>query len=101
MNTDIHKSASRMLLYRSYSQSWSRRRNYDIYFCAGEMTAAFCEVMRKIKSKWSQFSKDDQHSVLAIITKFDNELIFELIDDSEELHMFTEAHINNLINSQI
>jgi hypothetical protein len=85
--------------------SWERRRGYDFYFCAGEMVAAFCTVLRAVMERLPDASPSSLLSsssplicaeVLRAAQIFNRELILELIDDSDGLHDFTEAHLEEL-----
>jgi len=74
---------------------WSRRRGYDPYFCAGEMTAAFCEVIRslfELKPTDAQAAAE----LLLELERLHKTLILELIDDSNAEYVFGEAHIEEL-----
>lgn len=77
-------------------RSWSRRRNFDPYFCAGETMAAFCEVIRETTKHWQKLSKGEKVKILVMLEEFENELIYQIIDDSDGLHDFSQAHIRNL-----
>jgi hypothetical protein len=74
-------------------EQWERRRAYDRYFCAGEMVAAFCEVLRCIHRRCDATPSLVAASILREAQKFHYTLILELIDDSEGEHVFTEAHL--------
>jgi len=75
---------------------WTNRRLYDSYFCAGEMVAAFCEVMRIIRKRLPATSPITAAEILREAQKFHYRLVMELIDDSEGLHEFTEAHLDDV-----
>ncbi|MBM4402338.1 MAG: SWIM zinc finger family protein [Candidatus Cloacimonetes bacterium] len=77
-------------------KSWSRKSTYDYYFCAGEMVAAFCETMRMIISRLEYSDILELAKILRSAQKFHYELIMELVDDSDGLHEFTEAHLDEL-----
>ena len=77
-------------------RSWSRRRNFDPYFCAGETMAAFCEVIRETAKHWKNFDKFAKEKIITLLEAFENELIYEVIDDSDGLHEFSQAHLKNL-----
>jgi len=78
--------------------SWTNRKRYDYYFCAGEMVAAFCEVMRLVKKRLKVSSPMEAAKILREAQKFHYELVMELIDDSNGLHAFTEAHLEDIFN---
>ena len=82
-------------------RAWSRKSNFDPYFCAGEIMAGFCELMRFIKSKFNSLSLEDKIKTLKILADFHHELILEKIDDSDGLHDFSEAHLFDLVNEFI
>lgn len=77
-------------------ERWTNRRLYDSYFCAGEMVAAFCEVMRIIKKRIPATPPITVAEILREAQKFHYKLILELIDDSEGLHEFTEAYLEDI-----
>jgi len=77
-------------------KGWSKKSNYDLYFCAGEMVAGFCELMRIIKKRLNCTDPLICAEILLAAQKFHYELILELIDDSEGLHEFTEAHLQDI-----
>lgn len=74
-------------------RAWSRKYNYDYYFCAGEMIAGYCELIRWIMPNVDALPEDDLIKVLELLVDFHLELIMEKIDDSDGLHVFNEAHL--------
>ena len=78
--------------------NWERRKRYDYYFCAGEMVAAFCDVMRLVKKRLSVTSPLIAAEVLREAQKFHYKLVMELIDDSDGLHIFTEENLEDIFN---
>lgn len=76
--------------------SWSRRRSYDPYFCSGEMVAAFCEILSIIKMRLAATEPLITAEILLIAQKFHYRLIIDLIDDSNGLHEFTEAYLDDI-----
>lgn len=79
----------------SLMRSWTRRGSYDMYFCAGEMVAAFCEVLRAAKNRLASSSALSAAQVLKAAQDFNRRLMMELIDDSDGLRIFTEAHLED------
>lgn len=77
-------------------RSWSRRRMYDTYFCAGEMVAAFCEVMRRIMKRAPATPAIRLAGILLKCQSFHEKLIMELIDDSEGEYVFGNVHLEEL-----
>jgi hypothetical protein len=73
---------------------WTRRSAYHPWFCAGEMAAAFCDVLRTLFRRLPVTDALIAARVLKEARIFNEKLIMELIDDSEGEHMFTEAHLD-------
>lgn len=73
---------------------WTRLSGYDKYFCAGEMVAAFCEVLRVFKKRLPKTDPLLGGDILREAQKFHYKLILELVDDSDGLHTFSEAHLD-------
>ena len=86
-----------LLFARKKLLSWSNRRQYDMYFCAGEMEAGFCEILRLLKQTILSFSIKDQLEALKVVVELHHEIL-ERIDDSDGLHIFGEAHLGDLSN---
>jgi SWIM zinc finger len=77
-------------------QRWTNRSLYDLYFCAGEMMAAFCEVLRIIRARIRVTPAPVAAEALVVAQRFHRTLVLELIDDSDGLHIFGEAHLDDL-----
>ena len=77
-------------------ERWTNRNTYDPYFCAGEMIAAFCEVLRIMKTRLAATSPLVAASVLREAQKFHYALIMSLIDDSDGHWQITEAHLHEM-----
>ena len=75
---------------------WTNRNTYDPYFCAGEMTAAFCEVLRFMKTRLPVTSPLVAASVLRAAQQFHSTLVTSLIDDSDGHWQITEAHLHEM-----
>ena len=74
---------------------WPNRRGFDLYFCAGEMEAGFCEILRWLEISFITLSVTDRLSVLKIAAEMHHEVI-ECIDGSDGIHIFGELHLLNL-----
>lgn len=100
-NTDKNRPLSLKEVQKAFREieGWTNYRMYDIYFCADEMVAAFCEVMRIIKKRLVATSPFVGIEILREAQKFHYKFIMELIDDSEGLHEFTEAHLEDVYQS--
>mgnify|MGYP001585355969 CR=1 FL=1 len=74
---------------------WSRRSRFDPYFCAGEMMAAFCEVLRLVKERLAATDGAAALNVLEEAVRFHHKLL-GMIDSSDGVHIFSEAHLLDL-----
>lgn len=75
---------------------WTRRKSYDRYYCAGEMVAAFCEIIRLVRIRGPITPAAGLAQILVAAQKFEHRLIDELIDNRDKLDGFTTAHIDDL-----
>lgn len=75
---------------------WSQLEYFDPYFCAGEMVAAFCEVLRRVRRRSGATSSSDLALILHAACAFADRLVFDLIDDSNGDHVFAGAHLDEL-----
>lgn len=97
-NADVEEPLTLDEVKESFKEieKWENRRNYDLYFCAGEMVAAFCEVMRIVKKRLSVSDPLMIAETLREAQKFHYKLVMELIDDSDGLHEFIEAQLEDI-----
>ncbi|MDP2944571.1 MAG: SWIM zinc finger family protein [bacterium] len=79
-------------------KSWARRSSYDPYFCAGEMVAGFCELVRSVRKSLERFSSEELVVAAEQLSGYHHELITGTIDDSDGLHEFSEAHLTDLFD---
>jgi hypothetical protein len=75
---------------------WTKRKSYDRYYCAGEMAAAFCEIIRIVRLRGPITRAPELAQILVAAQKFEHRLIDELIDNKDGLEVFTSAHIDDL-----
>ncbi len=85
-STDLEKALQEL-------KNWTNRRSYDLYFCAGEVVAGFCEICRWIAPSITTCSPANRLEVFSKLVQWHRRVILELIDDSNGLHEFSEAHI--------
>ena len=76
-------------------EKWSTRAGYDPYFCAGEMMAAYCEVLRLTILRAPATPPSVLAELLLAAQAFHYRLI-ELIDTSNGDHVFSDAHLDEL-----
>lgn len=98
---DANKPLDREELEAAFKEitKWTRRSRYDPYFCAGEMVVAYCEVMRSVKKRLGVSDLLTAAAILLDAQKFHYKLVMELIDDSDGLHVFTEAHLEDIFKA--
>lgn len=60
------------------------------------MVAAFCEVIRNFMKRIKKNTQKEVNIIYQELKDFESELIYMLIDDSQWLHKFTEAHLLKL-----
>jgi len=93
--TDANQPLNPKELRQCYSEMkrWSRRKAYDPYFCAGEMVAAFCELLGIVKARMAVTESLVAAEILLSAQKFHCQLIVELIDSSQGLYEISEAYL--------
>ncbi len=77
-------------------ERWSTRDTYEPYFCAGEMMAAFCELLRLGRKRLLVTPLATMVDSLLLCQSWNKKLVLNLIDDSDGLHEFSEAHLEDL-----
>jgi hypothetical protein len=75
---------------------WRHRSSYDPYFCAGEMVAAFCEVMRSIRRRLKSSNAVIAGKILLEAQKFHFKLVQEYIDSSDGVQIFGESYLEGI-----
>lgn len=80
-------------------ESWARRAKFDPYFCAGETMAAYCELARWVRSGIETLAKNISQQIACAdaLIELHRVVVMELIDDSDGLHKFSEAHLKDLL----
>ena len=77
-------------------ENWTKRRNYDLYFCAGEMSAAYCEVLRTVLKRLERTNPLQSVDILLAAQEFHYKLVMEMIDDSDGHWQIHEAHLEEI-----
>jgi hypothetical protein len=93
---DVPLSAGEIRACLTEIRSWSRRKSFDPYFCAGEMVAALCELLRLVVIRLPVSNKAEAVQILMNLQKFNREMVMEMIDDSQANRVFSEAHLDDL-----
>ncbi|PIR46205.1 MAG: hypothetical protein COV07_04535 [Candidatus Vogelbacteria bacterium CG10_big_fil_rev_8_21_14_0_10_45_14] len=77
-------------------ERWAARESFEPYFCAGEMMAAFCELLRLARKRLLVTPLSVSVDNLLFFQAWNKKLVLNLIDDSDGLHDFSEAHLEDL-----
>lgn len=80
-------------------EKWSRRSSYDRYFCAGEMAAAFCELLDVIEFRSSNSSPGEMISIMARCIEWYYKTFLDIIDGSDGVWIFPVARIGRNVDS--
>jgi len=75
---------------------WGGHPAYDRAFCSGEMIAALCELSRLVATRVPATAPFICAEILREIQKTHFKIVTELIDDSDGLYIFSEAHLDGL-----
>jgi len=87
---EIKKALSEM-------NTWTRRSNFDPYFCAGEMVAAFCDVLRLIDKRLAATDIETALDIFEKLIVFNRALMIGKIDTSDGVHTISETHLRKIL----
>ncbi|MES2953062.1 MAG: hypothetical protein V4674_00695 [Patescibacteria group bacterium] len=73
---------------------WAGHPAYDRAFCAGEMIAGFCELIRLIALRVPVTPPFVAAEILRELQKAHYALIGDLVEDSDGLYIFSEVHLD-------
>lgn len=77
--------------------TWERRRDYDPYFCAGEVTVAFCEVLDIVRKRISVSEVSELIQIASKCIRWYYKAYLQMIDGSEGDWIFPTVRIGNLV----
>lgn len=77
-------------------EKWTERSLYDPYFCAGEMSAAFCELLDIIKKRADKTASKEIILIIALCVDWFYRKFNKLIDGIEGVWIFPPVRIGNL-----
>ncbi len=89
---DLKKDFKRLMKY-------TKRRNYDPYFCAPEMIANFCQIIANTELFLMYSAPEIVVAALLYAQQFHNKELMQAIDDSEGMRVFSEAYLDDLCKS--
>lgn len=79
----------------------TNNRNYDPYFCAGEITAVFCLTLDSIIKKLSTAPKEVQTKIIIESIVFYHNQYLQIIDSSDGIHEIPFARLQKMVNDYI
>ena len=77
-------------------EKWTGRSLYDPYFCAGEMSAAFCELLEAIRKRMDKTEAKEIILIIALCVDWFYRKFNKLIDGIEGVWIFPPVRIGNL-----
>lgn len=89
---DLKKDFKRLMKY-------TKRNNYDPYFCAPAMIANFCQIIANTKLFLMHSAPEIVITALLYAQQFHNKELMQVIDDSEGMKVFSEAYLDDLYDS--
>jgi len=79
-------------------EKWTRRSLYDQYFCAGEMSAAFCELLDTIKKRMDRTEPREIILIMALCVAWFYGKFNRLIDGIEGVWIFPPVRIGSIVS---
>lgn len=80
-------------------EKWTRIPSYDSYFCAGEMAAAFCELLDVISSRSSTSSAEEMINIMALCVEWYYKTFSRIMDGSDGVWIFPVARIGRNVDT--
>jgi hypothetical protein len=80
-------------------EKWAKRSLYDPYFCAGEMSAGFCELLDVIKKRAPKTNAREIILIMALCVNWFYRRFNKLIDGIEGVWIFPPVRIGNIVDA--
>lgn len=98
INQDARRALSMIEVKKALleMEKWTERSLYDPYFCAGEMSAAFCEFLDVIKKRAGKTASKEIILIVALCVNWFYRKFNKLIDGIEGVWIFPPVRIGNL-----
>ncbi len=77
-------------------ERWTNRRSYDSYFCAGEMAAAFSELLDIIERRLSSSDPGEAILIMANCVNWYYQGFNQIIDGSDGVWIFPQVRIGKI-----
>lgn len=79
-------------------ERWSKRPRYDSYFCAGEMSAAFCELLDVIKKREPSSNPQQVILIIAYCIDWYYRKFHQMVDGSDGVWIFPYVRIGHIVS---
>ncbi|MBE0433699.1 hypothetical protein IBX73_09590 [candidate division WOR-3 bacterium] len=79
-------------------ERWTKRKTYHIYFCAGEMAAAFSEMLDVIYSRLSGSDPGEVIRIMAHCVDWYYRTFEQIIDGSDGVWIFPVARMGRIVD---
>lgn len=99
INSDARRALKTAEIKKAFSEmeKWTQRSLYDPYFCAGEMSAAFCELLDVIKKRMYKTNPKEMILIMVLCVDWFYCKFNKLIDGIEGVWIFPPVRIGNLV----
>jgi len=99
IDTDVNKPLESTEIQTAFKEmeSWIRRTSYDPYYCAGEMAAAFSELLEIIESRMPSSSPDTVILIMAHCVDWYYRGFNQIVDGSDGVWIFPQARIGKIV----
>ena len=99
IDTDVNKPLELSEIQAAFKEmeSWSRRPSYDPYYCAGEMAAAFSELIEVIESRLPSSSPDTTILIMAHCIDWYYRGFNQIVDGSDGVWIFPQTRIGKTV----
>ncbi len=79
-------------------KKWTRRKLYHSYFCAGEMSAAFCELLDVIKKREPTSNPNEMILIMAHCVDWYYRKFNQIVDGSDGVWLFPKVRIGKIVS---
>jgi hypothetical protein len=79
-------------------EKWTKRSLYDPYFCAGEMSAAFCELLDVIKKRMIKTEIKEMLAIILVCVDWFYKKFNQRVDIIEGVWLFPAVRIGNILS---
>lgn len=100
INNDEKEPLTRKEVRKAFKEmeGWANRRTYDHYFCAGEMAAAFSELLEVIEKRLFSSNPEEAILIMADCVNWYYRGFNQIIDGSDGVWIFPETRIGKIVS---